>query len=51
MIILGVVLLIVGYVLPMRLLVTLGFILVAVGVVLELVGGAGHRVGPWRHYW
>jgi membrane-bound ClpP family serine protease len=51
MIILGLILLVVGYVLPLSLLITLGIILVVVGVILELLGSTGHQIGSRRHYW
>lgn len=51
MIILGVVLLVLGYLLPVPLLTTIGTILVVVGVVLWIAGAAGHSIGPRAHYW
>lgn len=52
MIILGVILLVVGYyVLPMPLLVTLGLVLVVAGVILELFSIAGRPIGGRRHYY
>ncbi len=51
MITLGVILLILGFVLPMQLLVTLGGILVVIGVILFILGAAGRSVGGRRHYW
>lgn len=51
MIVIGVIVLIVGWFLPIQLLVTLGIILVLIGVVLEIVGRAGYPVGGRRHYW
>jgi hypothetical protein len=50
MIVLGVLLLVLGYVLPLPLLFTLGWVLVVLGVVLYLIGLAGHPVGG-RRYW
>jgi uncharacterized membrane protein HdeD (DUF308 family) len=50
-IVLGLILLVVGFLLPLHLLITLGIILVVVGVILELVGATGHQIGPRRHYW
>ena len=50
MIILGVILLIVGYLLPVPFVATIGWILVVLGVVLWLLNAAGHGVGG-RHYW
>ncbi|MCW2622646.1 MAG: hypothetical protein JWL64_2248 [Frankiales bacterium] len=51
MIILGVVLLILGFVLSVPILWTLGIILVVIGVVLYLLGAAGRQVGGRRHYY
>ncbi len=50
MIVLGVILLVVGYLLGISILVTLGIILVVVGLVLVLLGSAGHAIGGRRHY-
>lgn len=50
MIVLGVILLIVGYVLPIPILYTIGWILVVIGAILWIVGYAGHPVGG-RRYW
>jgi hypothetical protein len=51
MIILGVVLLVVGFLLAIPILWTLGIILVVVGVILVLLGTAGHAIGGRRHYY
>ena len=51
MIILGIILLVVGYLLPIPFLVTLGIILVVIGVILVLLGSAGHAIGGRRHYY
>ncbi|MCJ0869769.1 DUF6131 family protein [Streptomyces sp. AP-93] len=51
MIALGIVLLIVGYLLGISILWTLGIILVVIGVVLWVLGSVGHAVGGRRHYW
>lgn len=50
MIILGVILLVVGYLLAIPILWTLGIILIVVGAVLFLLGSAGRAVGGRRHY-
>jgi len=50
MIILGVILLVLGYLLPIPLLATIGWILLIVGLILLLLGGIGHPVGG-RRYW
>jgi hypothetical protein len=50
MIVLGVILLVLGWLLGIQLLVYLGGILLVIGVVLLLLGSAGRSVGPRRHY-
>ena len=51
MIILGVIALILGLVLGVPVLWTIGIILVVVGLALALIGAAGHAVGGRRHYY
>jgi hypothetical protein len=51
MIILGIVLLVVGYLVGVPILTTLGVILVVVGVILFLLGSTGRAVGGRNHYW
>jgi hypothetical protein len=51
MMVFGVVLLIIGFVAHIPILWTLGIVVLVVGVVLFLVGSAGHAVGGRRHYW
>lgn len=51
MIVLGIVLVIVGYLLPLPLLTTVGIILVVVGAVLLVLGHTGRAVAGRRHYW
>lgn len=51
MIVLGIILLLLGYLLPLPPLVgTLGLILIVVGVVLWILGGLGHPVAG-RRFW
>lgn len=50
MIILGIILLVVGYVLPMPLLITIGWILVVIGAILWILGAVGRPVAG-RRYW
>lgn len=50
MIVLGVILLIIGYLLGISILWTIGIILLVVGLVLMLMGRLGHGVGGRRHY-
>jgi hypothetical protein len=51
MIILGVILLIIGFVTGIAVLWTIGIILLVIGLILALLGSAGRMVGPRRHYW
>jgi fatty-acid desaturase len=51
MISLGVVLLILGFVLKISILWSIGVILVVVGAVLWLLGSLGHAVGGRSHYY
>ncbi|MFE6845352.1 DUF6131 family protein [Streptomyces sp. NPDC057686] len=51
MIILGVILLIIGFVTGISILWTIGLILVVVGLILWLLGAVGHAVGGRTHYW
>jgi len=50
MIILGVILLIIGFVTGISIVWTIGIIAVVVGAILALLGLAGHAVGGRRHY-
>ena len=51
MIVLGIILLIIGFIASIPILWTIGIILVVIGVALELLGMAGHAVGGRRHYY
>jgi hypothetical protein len=51
MIILGIILLVIGFVIKVAFLWTIGVILLLIGVILALLGAAGRMVGPRRHYW
>ncbi|WP_369633636.1 DUF6131 family protein [Nocardia sp. JMUB6875] len=51
MIIVGVILLIAGFLLGIPLLTTVGIIVLILGAVLMLAGRAGHAVGGRRHYY
>ena len=50
MIILGILLLIIGFVAGIAILWTIGVVLVIVGVILALLGMTGHAVRGRRHY-
>ena len=51
MIVLGIVLLLIGWLTGISLLVTLGVILVVAGAVLYVLGAAGRPLAGRRHYW
>ncbi|MER5599777.1 DUF6131 family protein [Streptomyces sp. NPDC002265] len=51
MLILGIILLVVGFLTGISILWTIGVILLVVGVILWILGAAGHAVGGRRHYW
>jgi hypothetical protein len=51
MIILGLVLLIIGFVVKIAILWTIGIIVLVAGLVLALLGSVGRAVGGRRHYW
>jgi hypothetical protein len=51
MIVLGIVLLLIGFLAGIPILTTLGIILVVIGAVLFLLGSTGRPVGGRAHYW
>ncbi|HZD24245.1 MAG TPA: hypothetical protein VE569_12715 [Acidimicrobiia bacterium] len=51
MFILGVILIILGALLHIGILYTLGWILAVIGLILWLLGVAGRPIGPRAHYW
>jgi Family of unknown function (DUF6131) len=51
MIILGIILMIIGFIASIPILWTLGIILIVVGAVLYLLGSMGRAVGGRRHYY
>jgi hypothetical protein len=51
MIIVGLVLLLLGLLLSVPILWTLGIVVLIVGVVLMLLGSTGRAIGGRRHYW
>ena len=51
MIILGIILLIIGFLLSIPILWTLGIVALVIGLILVLLGAVGHAVGGRRHYW
>jgi hypothetical protein len=50
-IVLGIILLIIGFVATIPILWTVGIILVIIGVLLEVLGATGRAVGGRRHYY
>ena len=51
MIILGLALAVIGWLIGLSILVTLGVILIVVGLALMLLGHAGRGIGGRNHYW
>lgn len=51
MIILGVVLLIIGFVAHISIVWTLGILAIVVGALLFIAGSVGHQIGGRRHYY
>lgn len=50
MIILGIILLIIGFLTKIAIVWTLGIIALVIGLILVLLGALGHAVGGRRHY-
>lgn len=51
MIVLGIVLLLIGFIAKVPIIWTLGIIAVVIGAVLVIAGSVGHAVGGRRHYY
>lgn len=51
MIVLGLVLLIVGFVVHIAVLWSIGIVVLVIGLILALLGATGRAVGGRRHYW
>ncbi|MET4647605.1 DUF6131 family protein [Streptomyces sp. NBC_01724] len=51
MIVLGVILLVIGFLTGISILWTIGIILAVIGVVLWILGSVGHSVAGRKHYW
>jgi uncharacterized membrane protein HdeD (DUF308 family) len=51
MIILGLVLLVIGFIAGIPIIWTLGIIAIVIGAILAIAGAAGHAVGGRNHYW
>ena len=50
MIILGIILLVVGFIVGLHILWTIGIILLVIGVILAIVGATGRLVGGRKHW-
>lgn len=50
-IILGVILLIIGFLVKIAIVWTIGIVVLAVGLIVALLGALGRGVGGRRHYW
>jgi Family of unknown function (DUF6131) len=50
MIVLGVILLIIGFIAQVAIIWTIGVIVVVIGAILAVLGSMGHSVGGRRHY-
>ncbi|MEU1784372.1 DUF6131 family protein [Streptomyces sparsogenes] len=51
MIVIGIILLVIGFVTGISILWTIGIIVAVIGAVLWLLGAMGHAVAGRRHYW
>ncbi|MFC9648604.1 MULTISPECIES: hypothetical protein [unclassified Streptomyces] len=51
MLLIGVILLVVGFVTGITILWTIGIVLAVIGAILWVLGAVGHGVGGRRHYW
>lgn len=51
MILIGLILLLIGFLTGISILWTIGIILLVIGAVLWILGSVGHAVGGRRHYW
>ncbi|WKK24601.1 DUF6131 family protein [Streptomyces olivoreticuli] len=51
MLILGIILLVIGFLTGISILWTIGIVILVIGAVLWILGAVGHEVGGRRHYW
>ncbi|MGA6156512.1 DUF6131 family protein [Stenotrophomonas sp. NPDC087984] len=51
MIVLGIILLVVGFLTGIAILWTIGIVILVIGAILWVLGAVGHAVGGRRHYW
>ncbi len=51
MIVLGIILLIIGFVAKIAIVWTIGIVVLVLGLIAVLLGSIGHAVGGRKHYW
>jgi hypothetical protein len=51
MIILGIILLIIGFVAKIAIVWTIGIVVLVLGLIAVLLGSLGHAIGGRKHYW
>jgi hypothetical protein len=51
MIVLGIILLILGFILKIAIVWSIGIVVLVAGLILALLGATGRAVGGRRHYW
>jgi hypothetical protein len=51
MIVVGIICLILGFILNVAVLWSIGVVVLVIGLILALLGSVGHAVGGRRHYW
>jgi len=51
MIVLGIILLVVGFLLKIAILWTIGIVVLVIGLILLIVGALGHELGGRRHWY
>lgn len=51
MIVLGVILLVIGFIIGIPVLYTIGIVLAVAGIILAILGGTGRRVGGRAHWY
>ena len=51
MIVLGVILLVIGFIIGIPVLYTIGIVLAVVGAILAILGGTGRRIGGRAHWY
>ncbi|MEU3692650.1 DUF6131 family protein [Streptomyces narbonensis] len=51
MILVGLILLLIGFLTGISIIWTIGIVLLVIGAILWILGAVGHSVGGRRHYW